>query len=82
MSSNSSDSSSIGDEELVTGLLGTIITVSMMEMKQSDSDSSDSTIIWGISRKGTLHNIHRDLAGAYSMVVRHYFSGIDSLYTE
>ena len=78
---SSSDSDSSGDDKLVTSLLNTIITASMMEMEQS-GDSSDSTIIWGGSRKGKLRNVHRDLAGAYSMVVRHYFSGIDSLYTE
>ena len=82
MSSSSSGSDSSGNDELVTGLLDTIITTSMIEMEQSDSDSSDSTIIWGRSCKGKLRNIPRDFAGAYSMVVQHYFSGIDSLYTE
>ena len=56
-SSSSSDSDSSGDDELVTGLLDTIITASLMEMDQSDSDSSDSSIKWGGSPKGKAPNI-------------------------
>jgi len=81
-SSSNSDSDSSGDDELVTDLLGTIAAASRMAMDQSDNDSSDSSIKWGGSRKGKAPNIARDFAGAYSMVVQHYFSGMDSLYTE
>ena len=49
--SSSSDCDSSNDDEFVTGLLDTIITASLMEMDQSDSDSSDSSIKWGGSPK-------------------------------
>ena len=56
-SSSSSDSDNSGDDELVTVLLDTIITVSLTEMDQPDSDSSDSTIKRGGSPHGKAPNM-------------------------
>jgi hypothetical protein len=76
----SDDSSSDDDEEIETIAKGAIAM--SRYFFNSDSDSSESSCKWGGSRPGRSPNIKRDFAGANEMIIRHYFSGEDSLYDE
>jgi Plant transposon protein len=46
------------------------------------SDSSEDERTWGGSKKGKSANLKRDFDDAYKRLKLHYFSGVDSVYTE
>ena len=81
--SSLSSSSSSSDEDNDTALAIMQTSVITDDLFSSD-DSSDSNSIgqWGGSRPGRSINVVHDFAGAEAMLIRHYFSGAESLYDE
>ena len=80
-SSSSSSSSSEDDNQTALAILQTSIITSDL-FSSDDSDNSDEKGQWGGSRPGKSPNVVRDFAGAEAMLIRHYFSGEESLYNE
>ena len=58
----------------------TVIEILMMDESSDEELSQSST--WGGSKKGKSANKKRDFQGAYTRLVRQYFSGRESVYDE
>ena len=83
MESDTSDSiSSSDDDDDELFMILNVAVVATANAVESDSDSTSTEPTWGGSPKGRARNIPRDFGGAYAMLMKHYFSGEQSVYNE
>jgi hypothetical protein len=73
----------LGDYEMEETVVPSAAQVTLDEDNDEDKlEDDDDAPKWGGSRPGRLPNINRDFSGAYRTLIKHYFSGPDSLYNE